>query len=238
MNEEEKKAVKYFYNLRATIDESNMLFDEEINVKHGKETIKQITIILNLIEKLQKENEDLKAKLEYKEYGDLDNTEFEKYINEIVETRTKELREQLEEEQELNKIIKETRINKILENNIEVKKLREENENLRKELNAENKRCMMLAIEKQDYFEKYRYNLQQNESLTKEFSNVIPIQKIKDIIDRIDYDIKKTKELISNNSNIYTSDRRNDYQIVRLRAMNTKSLDIKKRLQELLESEE
>ena len=63
----------------------------------------------------------------------------------------------------------------------------------------------------------------------------IPIQKIKDIIDRIDYDIKKTKELISNNSNIYTSDRRNDYQIVRLRAMNTKSLDIKKRLQELLE---
>lgn len=68
--------------------------------------------------------------------------------------------------------------------------------------------------------------------------NTIPIQKIKDIIDRIDYDIKKTKEIISNNSNIYTSDRRNDYQIVRLRAMNTKSLDIKKRLQELLESEE
>ena len=62
MNEEEKKAVKYFYNLRATIDESNMLFDEEINVKHGKETIKQITIILNLIEKLQKENKELKDK--------------------------------------------------------------------------------------------------------------------------------------------------------------------------------
>lgn len=61
MNEEEKKAVKYFYNLRATIDESNMLFDEEINVKHGKETIKQITIILNLIEKLQKENEELRV---------------------------------------------------------------------------------------------------------------------------------------------------------------------------------
>ena len=57
---EEKKALKYFYNLRATIDESNMLFDEEINVKHGKETIKQITIILNLIEKLQKENEKLR----------------------------------------------------------------------------------------------------------------------------------------------------------------------------------
>ena len=66
----------------------------------------------------------------------------------------------------------------------------------------------------------------------------IPKSKIKDIINRIDYDIKKTKEIISNNSNIYTSDRKNDYQIVRLRAMNTKSLDIKNRLQELLESEE
>lgn len=64
MNEEEKKAVKFFYNLRATIDESNMLFDEEINVKHGKETIKQITIILNLIEKLQKENEELHKEIE------------------------------------------------------------------------------------------------------------------------------------------------------------------------------
>lgn len=67
--------------------------------------------------------------------------------------------------------------------------------------------------------------------------NCITKQKIKDIIDRIDYDIKKTKEIISKNTNIYASYRKNDYQIVRLRAMNTKSLDIKKRLQELLESE-
>lgn len=63
-------------------------------------------------------------------------------------------------------------------------------------------------------------------------------QRIEDIIDRIDYDIKKTKEIISKNTNIYANYRRNDYQIVRLRAMNTKSLDIKKRLQKLLESEE
>ena len=48
---------------------------------------------------------------------------------------------------------------------------------------------MMLAIEKQDYFEKYRYNLQQNESLTKEFSNVIPVQKVKD-------KIRKNEEII------------------------------------------
>lgn len=55
-------------------------------------------------------------------------------------------------------------------------------------------------------------------------------RRIENIIDEIDYDIKKTKEIISNG-------RRNAYQIVRLRAMNTKSLDIKKRLQKLLESE-
>ena len=80
--------------------------------------------------------------------------------------------------------------------------------------------------------------METNIKLTNELNDSISKQKIKDIIDRIDYDIKKTKEIISNNSNIYTSNRRNDYQIVRLRAMNTKSLDIKKRLQELLESEE
>lgn len=51
---------------------------------------------IDLIEKLLKENEGLKAKLEYKQYGDLDNPEFEKYINYIVETRTKELREENE----------------------------------------------------------------------------------------------------------------------------------------------
>ena len=62
-------------------------------------------------------------------------------------------------------------------------------------------------------------------------NNYIHKQKIEDIIDRIDYDIKKTKEIISN-------DQKNNYQITRLKAMNTKSLDIKKRLQELLESEE
>ena len=51
MNDEEIKAIKYFYNLRATIDESYMLFDEGINVKCEKEMIKQISTILNLIEK-------------------------------------------------------------------------------------------------------------------------------------------------------------------------------------------
>lgn len=58
LSEEEKKAIKYFYNLRSTIDESYMLFDEEINLKCGKEMIKQITLALNLITKLQKENKE------------------------------------------------------------------------------------------------------------------------------------------------------------------------------------
>ncbi len=62
MLSEEQKAIKYFYNLRATIDESYMLFDEEINVKCGKNMIKQITLVLNLITKLQKENEELRDK--------------------------------------------------------------------------------------------------------------------------------------------------------------------------------
>ena len=68
--------------------------------------------------------------------------------------------------------------------------------------------------------------------------NYIPKQRIENIIDRIDYDIKKTKEIISKNTNVHATYRKNDYQIVRLRTMNTKSLDIKNRLQELLESEE
>lgn len=86
-----------------------------------------------------------------------------------------------------------------LEDNIEIvlkliEKLQKENEELRKKLNEENKRCMMLAIEKQDYFEKYRYHLQQNESLTKEFSNVIPVQKVKDKIKELKAQYKTALE--------------------------------------------
>lgn len=82
------------------------------------------------------------------------------------------------------------------------------------------------------------YKLHSKKIALEIYNRYIPKSKLKDIIDRIDYDIKKTKEIISKNTNIYASYRRNDYQIVRLRAMNTKSLDIKKRLQKLLESEE
>ena len=130
--------------------------------------------------------------------------EEEKIAIEFVKERTKELKKYAKRENEL--IYDDIVLNLI-------EKLQKENE----ELKADN------------------YEL--NNRITDLLEN-IPIQKVKDIIDRIDYDIKKTKEIISKNTNIYASYRKNDYQIVRLRAMNTKSLDIKKRLQKLLESEE
>ena len=86
--------------------------------------------------------------------------------------------------------------------------------------------------------EELNYKLHSKKIALEIYNRYIPKSKLNDIIDRIDYDIKKTKEIISKNTNIYASYRKNDYQIVRLRAMNTKSLDIKKRLQKLLESEE
>ena len=76
-------------------------------------------------------------------------------------------------------------------------KLQKENEELKiknnaikRESEAYAEKMIRLDIEKQDYFEKYRYHLQQNESLTKEFSNVIPVQKVKDKIKEIGEKIK------------------------------------------------
>lgn len=175
--------------------------EEKKEFKRIKNKVKQtwldnddIKFLVNSIEKLQKENEDLKAKLEYKQYGDLDNTEFEKYINDIVETKTKELKEQLEEEQELNKIIKETRINKILGNNIEVKKLREENEELKAD-NLEYQRIQDLS-DKRTYRKKYLEERRKEEpnllypdsdeiyqryyELKEQLANSIPISKLKE----------------------------------------------------------
>lgn len=57
MTDKQKEALKFLYNLRATIDESIMLFNEDINVKCGKETIKQITTVLKLIQTQQAEIE-------------------------------------------------------------------------------------------------------------------------------------------------------------------------------------
>ncbi len=117
------------------------------------------------------------------------------------------------------------------------KRVLKENEELLEVKVSASARNRILELEKEnEELKKYKEYYSSARQLVD--NNYIHKQKIKDIIDRIDYDIKKTKEIISNNTNIYATYRKNDYQIVRLRAMNTKSLDIKKRLQELLESEE
>lgn len=148
--------------------------------------------------------------------------EEEKKAFKVINTRTRRLLDELEIEKEdmsdepkIAYLMQEIRANKTILNLIE--KLQKENEELK------NQEATQREI---------------NKLLVQIYSNSIPVQKVKDLIDRIDYDIKKTREIILNNSNIYIRDQRNNYQIVRLRAMNTKSLDIKKRLQELLESEE
>lgn len=88
-------------------------------------------------------------------------------------------------------------------------KLQKENEELKiknnaikRESEAYAEQMIRLDIEKQDYFEKYRYHLQQNESLTKEFSNVIPVQKVKEKIEELDKKVKDY-QCIENRINLY-----------------------------------
>ena len=112
-----------------------------------------------------------------------------------------------------------------------IEKLQKENEELKIKNNAIKRESeayaeymIRLDIEKQDYFEKYRYNLQQNESLTKEFSNVIPIQKLKD-------KIEKYKNMCISNVKGYENYFKDNYNELVFRRME----QLKK---ELLESEE
>lgn len=93
MNEEEKETIKYFYNLRALIDEKNMLYDEGTGKEYGKEKVRQITIILNLIVKLQKENKELKDFK--KQVAEIESTNFIKYKNYISK---QEVKDKIEEE--------------------------------------------------------------------------------------------------------------------------------------------
>lgn len=107
----------------------------------------------------------------------------------------------------------------------ENKKLRKENEELKNKIMEKD----LEIIGKEEYTKASMKEIIEQYYTANE--DCITKQRIEDIIDRIDYDIKKTKEIISN-------DAKNNYQITRLKAMNTKSLDIKKRLQELLEEGE
>lgn len=201
MNEEEKESIEEFRKqLRLAI-----------NIDDVATTIRNddAETILNLIEKLQKENEELKQ--------DRNNN------YQMIALAQNEMLGYMQGYED-GKKLKRSAVACVVENQqyyimnkeIEhykeyIQKLQKENKELRKKLDEENKRCMMLAIEKQDCFEKYRYHLQQNESLTKEFSNVIPILKIKDKIEELnnnrqylsqfkDYKEKKyTNEEVVNN---------------------------------------
>ena len=211
MTEEEKNAVEFVKKRTKELKkyakrENELVYDD---------------IILNLIDKLQKENENFE-KLN-KDYS---------YSVDIVRENTRLRRQTFDLELE-NKKLKNTDLKQAKIEYLEVlnEKLQKENTELKEK---RKNREPVLINERMYFIDNEIYN----DLLEDIKSNYISVQKIKDIIDRIDYDIKKTKEIISKNRNIFASYRKNDYQIVRLRAMNTKSLDIKKRLQKLLESEE
>lgn len=64
MNEEEKKAIEWIKNIITSIEESKMLFNEDITVILGTTAHNNLKEILNLIEKQQAEYSDLKLKYE------------------------------------------------------------------------------------------------------------------------------------------------------------------------------
>lgn len=210
MNEKEKKAIEELEEFIKGPCETCKYCEAAYKLNR-----KNIIQLLNLTKKLQKENEELKKDR---------NNNYQMIA--LAQNEALGYMQGYEDGKKLNRnavaYIVENQQYYIIKKEIEhykeyIEKLQKENEELK------NKEVTARKI---------------NELLVQRYSNSIPVQKVKYTIDRIDYDIKKTKEIISKNTNIYASYRKNDYQIVRLRAMNTKSLDIKKRLQELLESEE
>ena len=123
------------------------------------------------------------------------------------------------------------------------KKLQKENEQLRTEVNslkAENEELKILKsgiqtlqdlrIEDGKYIVMSKNDFL-NGSCKHLLDDYISKQEIKNIIDKIDYDIKKTNEIIENGGI-------SSYQVFMLSKINTKSSNIKERLQKLLESEE
>ena len=185
--------------------------------------------VLEINEVLLKENEILKEEKEqaWEEWNNLEQGSYE--TEQKLKQQIKKLQKENEELKNIELKSKGGAIKVSLEGVLslenKIKQLEKENEELKFK-----ERSRIIG----EYGDTEIHNVI-NKTLSNDY---ISVQKVKDIIDRIDYDIKKTKEIISKNTNIYTSYRKNDYQIVRLKAMNTKSLDIKKRLQELLESEE
>lgn len=167
-----------------------------------------IKIVEKLINTMKSDRELFNEKTDKEIY-----TFFINALEHILSDYKRVLKENEYMHNELNK--QQTTINKYAKENEELK-----NKIMEKELEI---------IGKEEYTKASMGEIIEQYYTAKE--DCITKQRIEDIIDRIDYDIKKTKEIISN-------DQKNNYQITRLKAMNTKSLDIKKRLQELLESEE
>lgn len=163
-----------------------------------------------------------------------DNDEDIQYYKKEIQSIKNIVDNYLKEKARADKLEKEysAMLTELDENECDYKRVLKENEELKNKIMEKD----LEIIGKEEYTKASMKEIIEQYYTANE--DCITKQRIKDIIDRIDYDIKKTKEIISNDLNIYTSNRRNDYQILRLRAMNTKSLDIKKRLQKLLESEE
>lgn len=82
MNEEEKKAVEIIKGLAVYYDDYSLLDEEEI--EENESVNKSIELILNLIEKLQKENE--KALDEYMKWQKQELNQKDKIIDLMAET--------------------------------------------------------------------------------------------------------------------------------------------------------
>lgn len=208
--EEDIKIVEKLIN---TMKSDRELFNEKTDKEIYTFFINALEHILSDYKRVLKENEILKEEKE-QAWEEWNNLEQGSYGTE------QKLKQQIKESQKENEELrakwdKDTHIlqNKLDYANADRIDLAQQNKELRKEN------------------EELNYKLHSKKIALEIYNRYIPKSKLKDIIDRIDYDIKKTKEIISN-------DQKNNYQITRLKAMNTKSLDIKKRLQELLESEE
>lgn len=204
MNGEEKNSIEKVENLIKRCDECKL--KECINCETNYTEITSIKRIVDSYKRLLKEDETLKKEKEqaWEEWNNLEQGSYE---------TEQKLKQQIKELQKENEELKNNGV--IDENGFE----------FAVDCDWDRLKRLIDTADKSEEFILYN-----NEKWIKE-KYCIPIQKVKNIIDRIDYDIKKTKEIISN-------DPKNNYQITRLKAMNTKSLDIKKRLQELLESEE
>lgn len=253
LNDMKIKDEDAFTSAVATIfrDYKRVLKENETYQKSDYETIcLENNELREMTDRIQSEYNDLlKDNFKLKNELETKRKEYQETYKDVRE-ELKELRKENEELKEYKKNAELTKISCCIAQNCEAlnnaikeglrnQRLQKENEELKVEL--ERQKDINTIINQKRIDKNYEKALEKSmlkflkTNMAKDF---VSVQKVKDIIDRIDYDIKKTKEIISKNTNIHATYRKNDYQIVRLRAMNTKSLDIKKRLQKLLESEE